>query len=140
MIHDTQLNTHECDFEMKQNIFSKLHNKTLLDVFEIFNRDSTQYSFDDITKNERKIKFFNKNYISKNNFRFFHKSKFVDSVRNFKENIFEKSCLLKFDLMKSILGHINTNSIEENNIISVPIYCITFSKNDDMIITGDNNG
>jgi hypothetical protein len=39
---------------------------------------------------------------------------------------------------KSVLGHISV--IEDNIINPVPIYCLCFSNDDKLIITGDNNG
>lgn len=40
--------------------------------------------------------------------------------------------------MKSMLGHI---SIADHTVINpVPIYCLSYSNNDEMIFTGDNNG
>jgi hypothetical protein len=45
---------------------------------------------------------------------------------------------LGFKHAKSLLGHISV--IEDNIINPVPIYCLSFSNEDELIITGDNNG
>lgn len=139
-MYDTELNSHDCDYEMKQKIFSKLQNKTLLDVFENFEKHSSQNSQGAIGAQQQTVDFSNQNSMEKNSFSFFKSRKFGGFANKLTDKAFDKSCSLNFNLMKSILGHINTANIEENNIISVPIYCISFSKNDEMIITGDNNG
>jgi len=81
-----------------------------------------------------------KDSMKKNSFSLMKSCKLGKFSSKIIDNAFEKSSSLNFNLMKSILGHINTANIEENNIISVPIFCISFLKNDEMIITGDNNG
>lgn len=62
----------------------------------------------------------------------------------FQKNLTEmqpsKNSDLNFNLMKSILGHINSTTNEDNNIVAVPVYVISMTKDDDKIITGDNNG
>jgi hypothetical protein len=39
--------------------------------------------------------------------------------------------------VKSMLGHI---SLVDENIMPVPIYCLCFGEDDELIFTGDNNG
>jgi WD40 repeat protein len=63
--------------------------------------------------------------VAKNNSIFSSPSLADERIKNFKH-------------MKSILGHI---SVEDENIINtVAIYCVCFSKDNDLIFTGDNNG
>jgi len=125
---------------MKQIIFSKLQTQSLFDVFEKFQQDSFSNSQNTFSAKPELVKNSSNNPIKKNSFSFFKSSKLGSFIKNTNESPLEKTGLLNFNFMKSILGHINTNSVEENNIVSVPIYCISFSKDDDMIITGDNNG
>lgn len=134
------MNPHDCDYELKEKIFTKIQNKTLLDVFENFQRDSTSYSQRAILGTEDIQIFSNKDILNNNFFQRMKNSKLGKIEKNLKDNSFSKKLFLNFNLMKSVLGHISTNSIEDNNIISVPIYCISFSNDNDMIFTGDNNG
>ena len=54
-----------------------------------------------------------------------------------KDSLMETT-LQNYQFMKSMLGHI---TIVDNTIINpVPIYCVSYSSNDEMIFTGDNNG
>ena len=54
-----------------------------------------------------------------------------------KDSLMEAT-LQNYQFMKSMLGHI---TIVDNTIINpVPIYCVSYSSNDEMIFTGDNNG
>ena len=56
---------------------------------------------------------------------------------NHKDDLMEAT-LQNYKFMKSMLGHI---TIVDNTIINpVPIYCVSYSSNDEMIFTGDNNG
>lgn len=56
------------------------------------------------------------------------------------ENSSSKKTKMNFNLMKSILGHINATSVDDGNISAVPVYVVTMTKDDEMIVTGDNNG
>ena len=140
VVYDIDLNSHDCDYELKNKIFSKIQNKTLLDVFENFLKDSSSYSQGAQNQLKDIENLSNKEAVKKFNFEEFRNSKIEPSQKIFCENSFSKNSILNFNLMKSILGHISINSAEENNINSVPIYCLSFSTDNDMIFTGDNNG
>jgi len=73
-----------------------------------------------------------------NSFNQVRNSKLVDRKKfKFIENLHDAK-LRSFKHMKSILGHIST--IEDNIINPVPIYCVCYSENNELIFTGDNNG
>jgi hypothetical protein len=73
-----------------------------------------------------------------NSFNHVRNSKLFDRKNlKFKENLHDAK-LKSFKHMKSILGHIST--IEDNIINPVPIYCVCYSDNNELIFTGDNNG
>jgi hypothetical protein len=89
------------------------------------------------------IKKIQKKNLNLNSFQMIRKSKTGKffSDKNLLELQHSKNSDLDFNLMKSILGHINsTNTNEENCIEAVPVYVISMTKDDDKIITGDNNG
>jgi hypothetical protein len=50
----------------------------------------------------------------------------------------EEGKIKSFKHMKSMLGHISV--VDENIINPVAIYCISYSNDNQLIFTGDNNG
>lgn len=50
----------------------------------------------------------------------------------------QRDALKRYQYMKSMLGHI---SFLDNTFVNpVPIYCVAYAENDNIIFTADNNG
>lgn len=62
----------------------------------------------------------------------------VGKIERGTEKKLQRDALQRYQYMKSMLGHI---SLIDNTMVNpVPIYCVAYSENDEMIFTADNNG
>jgi hypothetical protein len=136
---------------MKKMIYSRQENNELKDVHSYFNN----FGAINRIKNSdiQKIKSENKSEeeeIEKTKdfdyFKFIQQSKYekepqintnLISNKELSSNL-KEGRIRSFKYMKSMLGHISV--IEDNIIQPVPIYCLGFSKDGNLIFTGDNNG
>ena len=148
-IYNFDLETKECGFEVRKEIYSHQHSDDLPSVFGNLQNYILQEG-----------EFENANIKKKSNFLEIYNNKenvgdvfpknvgYYSMLRNYNSQEFSnkldyseiKSAITtKFQHMKSVLGHI---SIVDggDSIIPVPIYCICFSKDNEIIFTGDNNG
>jgi hypothetical protein len=80
---------------------------------------------------KNKINYFNFNTKNKYEMKNLLKDKSFSESLNFGK-------LKSYKHMKSLLGHISV--IDDNIINPVPIYCIGFAQDNELVFTGDNNG
>lgn len=124
------MNELQCNYELRKELFTRLENKTLQDMviptaITAMSEIKMQGSIDEEKKQPNTFNMMRNSKINAPN-----------SSRSFP--IVDRIQAKSFKHMRSILGHI---SVIENNIINpVPIYCVTYSTDNQLIFTGDNNG
>ena len=128
-LFDIDLNSHSCNYEIKKEVFSRLND---LKLDEIYNNYLLGNNF--IQKSDGGKNFSNLN----TNSNFFQKIRKLKLGDNQPLSQQKKPINLKYYHMKSILGHIQ---IQDSNLINpVAIYCVCYSNNGELFFTGDNNG
>lgn len=140
LTYDIDLNEHECDYEMKKEIFSRLENKDLNKIYSLYQGYMSQPAKEEATinKNYEKLNFLPENQMAPlNSFGFLNSMKLTRNINN-RRVVNKKETFKNYQHMKSMLGHISV--IDDNIINPSPIYCVLYSDDNQLIFSGDNNG
>jgi hypothetical protein len=131
-MYNIDLEPFKSDYETKKEILQRLRNMNLEEVY----KNSKMKILQNTESEKLDTNFQIKENNNTNYFKILQTSK--TSHKNISKPKFSSDSLKQMKHMKSVLGHI---SVQDTDIINpVPIYCICFSSNDQMIFTGDNNG
>ena len=130
-MYNADLETFQSTFEQKNELLARLSNLKLEDIYKNYDGNFLQNA-----ENEKNVENEGKKNSEENFFRLLRNAKLGE--KNIPKINKNSNSLKQMKHMKSLLGHI---SVQDSDIINpVPIYCISFSFNDQMIFTGDNNG
>lgn len=148
-IYNFDLETEDCEYEIRKEIHCHQHSEDLTKIYSslqnyIKNDDDTadanikkKPNFSEIYNNKENI-----GDVFPNNVGYYSLLKnnsICELASRTRVSELKSAISTNFKHMKSVLGHISIVD-HGDSIIPVPIYCISYSKDNELIFTGDNNG
>lgn len=134
------LQRHPCNYQMRKDIYERVEQKTLSEIYgEYADLGGAKEEGVENAGRENGILVTTKKMPAemKNGFRMMTKARTLEK-KDFDIRDLQMQSVKSFKHMKSMLGHISV--VEENVINPVAIYCLSYSKDKDLIFTGDDNG